>query len=336
MTQARNEQIDEETTPYYHCVSRCVRRAFLCGDDPYSGKNFDHRRQWVVDRLMLLGAIFSIDVLAYAVMANHLHLVVALRSERAALWSAEEIVARFGRLFPMAKAAYERMDEAQQAMKVEQWRERLSSLSWMMGALNVWMARKANKEDGCTGHFWEGRFRSEPLLDESGLLACMAYVDLNPVRAGECDRLEDAEWTSIGERLRMAATATENGTNETEVSNVPVGLLPFADQVLVVEMPGDDHSETGAGIHTASIRTAVDFVISTHVDSNPICRLHRTAGVDWALPAGAWAFRHTQRSTACDPGAAKDSTQRVAWRDDKKWAPNPRRGGPCRIVVRVC
>ena len=154
-----------------------------------------------MDRLMMLGSIFAIDILAYAVMANHLHLVLALQSERAAAWSAEQVVARFGKLFPMAKAAYERMDEEQQAAKVEQWRGRLSSLSWMMRGLNEHLARKASKEDGCTGRFWQGRFSSEPLLDESGLLACMAYVDLNPVRAGECDRLEDAEWTSIGERL---------------------------------------------------------------------------------------------------------------------------------------
>ena len=130
MTQRRSDQVNEDTTPYYHCVTRCVRRAFLCGEDRYSGRNFDHRRQWVVDRLIVLGSIFAIDILAYAVMANHLHLAVALRSERAIAWSAAEVVARFGKLFPRAKVAYERMDEQQQAAKVEQWRERLSDLSY--------------------------------------------------------------------------------------------------------------------------------------------------------------------------------------------------------------
>ena len=170
MTQARSEQVNEETTPYYHCIARCVRRAFLCGDDRYSGKNFDHRRQWIVDRLLLLGSIFAIDVVAYAVMANHMHLGLRLMSERAARWSSAEVVKRYGTLYPMAKANYERQHFDEQTKTVGVWRERLSSLSWMMRSLNEWVARKANKEDGCTGRFWEGRFKSQPLLDEQALL----------------------------------------------------------------------------------------------------------------------------------------------------------------------
>ena len=224
MTQPRSEQVDEETTRYYHCIARCVRRAFLCGDDAYTGSNFDHRRGWIVERLKLLTSVFAIDVVAYAVMANHLHLVVRLSSDEAALWSAHEVVERFGKLYPMAKANYEKQDLAQQAETGKIWRERLGSLSWMMGNLNEWVARRANKEDDCTGRFWEGRFKSQPLLDEPALFTCMAYVDLNSVRAGECSRLEDAEWTSIGERLREAAQSTD------ESSAAPAGLVPFMDQ----------------------------------------------------------------------------------------------------------
>ncbi|MEM9866017.1 MAG: transposase, partial [Myxococcota bacterium] len=173
MTQARSEQVDEETTRHYHCISRCVRRAFLCGYDTYSGRDYEHRRQWIVDRLKFLTSVFAIDVPAYAVMANHLHLVLTLLTEVAAAWSSAEVVERYGKVFPMGVANYEGLSETQKAERVAEWRGRLSSLSWMMRALNEWIARRANEEDGCTGRFWQGRFKSEALLDESALLTCM-------------------------------------------------------------------------------------------------------------------------------------------------------------------
>ncbi|MEM9071870.1 MAG: hypothetical protein AAGE52_25395, partial [Myxococcota bacterium] len=101
--------------------------------------------------------------------------------------------------------------------RIATWRERLSSLSWMMRSLNENIARRANREDECTGRFWEGRFRCQPLLDEAALLACMAYVDLNPIRAGASNRLA-GRFTSVGKRLKTP-------------SDVPQGLVPALDQV---------------------------------------------------------------------------------------------------------
>jgi len=64
MTIARRNTIDLESTPYYHIVSRCVRRSLLCGEDPFTGKNFDHRKQWLVDRIMCIGGqIFTFTIL---------------------------------------------------------------------------------------------------------------------------------------------------------------------------------------------------------------------------------------------------------------------------------
>ena len=85
---------------------------------------------------------------------------------------------------------------------IETWRSRLADLSWYMRCLNESIARSANAEDGCTGRFWEGRFRSQALLDQAALLSSMAYVDLNPSRAGMSTTLQDSEFTSIQERLR--------------------------------------------------------------------------------------------------------------------------------------
>jgi len=99
MTRARGSLIDLNATTYYHCVSRCVRRAFLCGDDVYSGKNFDHRRQWVVDNINFLSGVFALDVAAYAIMSNHYHLVLRVNKDEALAWSIDEVIERWCKLY---------------------------------------------------------------------------------------------------------------------------------------------------------------------------------------------------------------------------------------------
>ena len=94
MTQSRESQISLADTPYYHCISRCVRRAFLCGDDDYSGKSFDHRRLWMVDRIRFLTDIFSIDTCAYAIMSNYYHLVSYVNEQHAVAYSLQEVCSR--------------------------------------------------------------------------------------------------------------------------------------------------------------------------------------------------------------------------------------------------
>ncbi len=80
MTLARNQLISIDDTPYYHIDTRCVRRAFLCGKDKYSGNCYEHRRKLIVDRIKQLASVFNIDVYAYAVMSNHYHLVLKVNS----------------------------------------------------------------------------------------------------------------------------------------------------------------------------------------------------------------------------------------------------------------
>ena len=91
MTTARKNLIDPTSTPYYHCIARCVRRAFLCGEDPFSGKSYEHRRQWVVDRLELLSEMFAIEICAYAVMSNHYHIVLHINHEQGERWDTHEV-----------------------------------------------------------------------------------------------------------------------------------------------------------------------------------------------------------------------------------------------------
>jgi len=194
MTIARSQQVSLEHTPYYHCTSRCVRRAFLCGEDHYSGKNFEHRRQWLEERLMFLSDVFAIDLLAYAIMSNHYHVVIRLNPLVAASWPDEEVLNRWNSIYAGPVAGV--MDS-----QIETFRERLSSLSWFMRAINEPIARRANREDGCKGRFWEGRFKSQAILDEIALLKCMAYVDLNPIRADIARTPEDSEYTSAKARI---------------------------------------------------------------------------------------------------------------------------------------
>lgn len=95
MPKARNEQINLLNTPYYHCVSRCVRRAFLCGKDKFSGQCYEHRRQWVEDRIHKLSEVFTIDVCAYAVMSNHTHLVLHINQQKMQEMSDDEVIDRW-------------------------------------------------------------------------------------------------------------------------------------------------------------------------------------------------------------------------------------------------
>ena len=99
MPQARYRLVDIATTPYYHCISRCVRRAFLCGKDRFTGRSFDHRKQWILDRVKHLSSLFAIDVCAYAIMSNHFHLVLYVDVKQANEWTRDEVIDRWMGLY---------------------------------------------------------------------------------------------------------------------------------------------------------------------------------------------------------------------------------------------
>jgi len=207
MALPRSKYVKDGKEGVYHCFSRCVRRAFLCGYDTLTQRDFSHRKTWLVDRLRHLAAIFAIEVCAYAVMETHYHSILRTRPDIVATWSDWDVAIRWLTLFPLKNAAVPPTDEQIRALadcpeRIAQLRKRLCSLSWFMGRLNEFIARAANKEDSVKGRFWESRFKCQNLLDDAAIAACMVYVDLNPIRAALAATPEESDFTSIQERIR--------------------------------------------------------------------------------------------------------------------------------------
>ena len=140
-------------TSFLHCISRCVRRAFLCGEDKYTGRSYEHRRGWVEDKLFLLTEVFAIEVCAYAVMSNHSHIVLCVDEEQAKKWSTKEVLQRWHQLFKGTLLTRQYMNGVEQIeplqVIVEQtaqvYRQRLTDISWFMRVLNEGIARQANQ-----------------------------------------------------------------------------------------------------------------------------------------------------------------------------------------------
>ena len=233
MPRPRKQQICLTETPYYHCVSRCVRRAFLCGHDQ-GGRSYEHRRQYIEDRLRILASIFAIDLCSYAVMSNHYHVVVKINSTQN--WTSEKVIQHWltlhkGPLLIQRFVAGDKLDHAERSTItdiVKVWRERLQSISWFFKCLNEPIAKEANREDGCSGHFWESRFVSQPLLTEHALLSCMAYVDLNPIRAKMADTPESSDYTSVKERIEQRFNLAEAIRGQPLANPFELPLSPLA------------------------------------------------------------------------------------------------------------
>ena len=208
--QARKVSMDPGKVQVFHIIKRCVRRAFLCGTDVVSGKCYDHRKQWLREQMELLSSIFAVDCLTYTVLSNHCHLVLRSRPDLVASWTDHQVATRWWRLCPQRKdnsnAAAEPTSEelnmiTSDARRMKELRSRLSDISWWVKMLSQTIAQRANQEDSCSGHFWEGRFKSQALLDQAAILACAAYVDLNPIRAALAQSPETSEFTGVKDRI---------------------------------------------------------------------------------------------------------------------------------------
>lgn len=290
-----------------------MRRAYLCGDDPVSGKSFSHRRKWVESKLLVLPTIFAIGVCAFSVMSNHCHVVLKVQPQKAQKWTPEEVLLRWHKAFrgtilteKYLKQQYLSAAELNTVMEtIAVYRQRLASISWFMRVLNEHIARAANKEDGCTGRFWEGRFKCHALLDDAALLTCMAYVDLNPVRAREAKSLITSAYTSINLRLK-------NGTGLMQ----PKSVLPL--------LTGDDNDVEDClpfklidyvALVDSTSRCIIDgkgFVKSGELN---ILKQQNIAVVNW--------LRLSQNLFRCFKGAigSPDSISQFCYRKEKKRRP---------------
>ncbi|MDA1230918.1 MAG: hypothetical protein O2856_09100 [Planctomycetota bacterium] len=206
---ARVEVFAADEIAIVHVMNRTVRRCFLLGDDPVSGKNFDHRKLWLDEQLIHQARHFGIDLLCQAILSNHFHLVLRSRPDVVAEWDDSEVARRWLMLCPERRDKDGKPEESSEfelnhirndKAKLKVIRSRLSDISWWMRLLSQHIAQRANKEDGELGKFWQARYRAVRLIDETAILACAAYVDLNPIRAALAETVEGSDFTSAQKR----------------------------------------------------------------------------------------------------------------------------------------
>lgn len=204
MTTARKNFMHASIVGTYHLFVRCVRRSFLQGFDDYSGKDYSHRKFWVPKQMMHLLKAYAIEIVAYAGMDNHYHLIARNRPDLLKDLSPFEIAARWLIIHPTKEMRIEKRktpskEELEATLlknDAEKLRSRLSDISWFMWDLNQYIAVKANREDKCKGAFFESRFSSQILANDAAILTCMIYCDLNPIRAKIADSIETSIHTS--------------------------------------------------------------------------------------------------------------------------------------------
>jgi hypothetical protein len=261
----RNDVIIPDEVGVYHVWSRCVRRAYLCGADPVSGKNFDYRRDWIRDFEEKLAGLFAIEVAFRAELSNHLHAVLRTRPDitDSDAWSDDEVVRRWLTVTHLSKSKQGELPEISAGQiaiekakpgRVAKLRERLSHPSWFMWALCEHVSRRCNREDGTSGHFWEDRFGCRRLVDEASIVVCGVYVDLNQIRAGEAASPELSRHTSAFDRIRAMQQRDAARAAETDVDPMTV-RDGWMCELTIQEGPDVD---VRAGLFSATGRRASD------------------------------------------------------------------------------
>jgi len=234
---ARKDIVREGEVATYHCWSRCVQRAFLCGYDPETGLDFNYRRGWIEDLLAYQARLFAVDVGNYNLLSNHGHLILRTRPDIAALWTPEELAWRWKLAWPEFRDGQWIREPTDQELdlllanpvKIEQIRRNLSSLSWFMARWKEPIAKICNAETNNRGHFWAERFRCRELVDGPAVLTCHIYVDINQLKAGMVARLEDSLYSAIRNRILAAKRRESQAIYEDFTQREASGLYRFSE-----------------------------------------------------------------------------------------------------------
>ncbi len=204
----RSEVFDPEEVGVYHCWNRLVRRRHLFGFDTLTGIDYSYRKNWLRDRLKELAGSMAVEVLDYAILDNHLHVVLRNRPDIVGSWSDEEVARRWWYVCPARRNEDGSIPDPKPCeiglylQQADEFRKRLSDISWMMRLACQPIARRANREDDVDGRFFAKRFDCERLETWEDVLACSIYVDLNWIRAGMADTPEESFYTSACDRIR--------------------------------------------------------------------------------------------------------------------------------------
>ena len=257
----RSKLINSKEVGTYHCISRCVRRSFLCGNDYYTGKDFKHRRAWIETWIASLADVLLVDVCSFAVMSNHVHLELTNRPDLLEELSDQEIAERLARLYPGFRC-YRHLPPSASPERVQYFldhpneiyekKDRLASISIFMAVWQESVARCANKEEDKTGRFWEGRYKCRRLEDNGAKLMCSIYIDLNPYRAGEVRSPEESQFTSLGKRIH-------------DIKRESRSLPPQHDWLAPLKtLAGDNADEAFLPVNTHQYLELVDYISRRH------------------------------------------------------------------------
>ena len=226
----RSEIVHDGEVEVYHAYTRCVRGSFLCGVDRLTGIDYSHRRRWIHEFEKRLASLYGLEIGFHAEMSNHLHLILRSRPDVVESWSEEEVVRRALTIYRLVKSKdgatirdvnqNEISIELADPRRVACLRKRLSSVSCFMQSLCEHIARRANREDACHGAFFEERFKAKLLADDSSVLVCGIYIDLNQIRAGEAITPEQSSHTSAFDRIQGQKERTE-GTASSSNGHAP-------------------------------------------------------------------------------------------------------------------
>ena len=224
---ARRDLLLQNRVQVVHCYTRCVRRAFLAGIDPLTGKDFNYRRDWIYSLLEQQAALFGIETGFHVQMGNHLHFFLRTRPDVVKRWSKEKVVRNWLKIAKLKRGSEitdwepdeQRVQmEMSDPKRVKKLRRRLANVSWYMATLCENVARRANQEDGVAGKFFEQRYKLRDLADESAILVCGMYVDLNQIHAGEALTPEQSRCTSAYDRIQGRKTLAAAAQKQLEGS----------------------------------------------------------------------------------------------------------------------